>query len=396
LGPTLLFKSVLSVLFLFIGITISLSQSVVKDFQFYTYGSKNLTSYHRNVFGIFQISSDLEKKKDNTYRFQIDFRDKNHDVIYQLKNNKEINVSESKKEFSIGRNSIHLHTNLETWSSLHPKLYELQIRVADNNTILDTAFTDIVGIRDIYWQNDELIVNQEDSILRAFQLKDQIQDIKIPHKAKSLFANTLIFNHLPSKQMISKCDSLGIYILINVKNLSSRDSLNNFLDINKNSPSIIAFLKKEEGIYPEFIIDKLKLYRNTLLLDKMPENIQLAPYDILNLNERRDRIIKEKFNPFKVDSVHISESKISVKINAKDFGSILKDFNVIVNFYDLENLYVKSNNIEGINLLNNRLEIDLPNYLSTSDMSKVELVIYPASINYWYNINRPLIHLKIY
>lgn len=132
------------------------SQSIIKDFHFYSYGSNKITSYHRNVFGSFQISPNYLGNKD-TLLFELDFTDNDKDTIYHLERSKIISP-DFLGGFSIGRNSIHIGTEFKSWSSRHPNLYNLKVSVSDLNRNIDTTFSEIVGIRDLYWIDRKSVV----------------------------------------------------------------------------------------------------------------------------------------------------------------------------------------------------------------------------------------------
>ncbi|MGJ3235131.1 hypothetical protein [Marivirga sp.] len=389
-------KSFLLIALLIFSIQECFSQSIVKDFLFYSYGSNKITSYHRNVFGSFQISPNYIGKKD-TLLFELDFTDNDQDTIYHLESSK-IMSPDFMGDFSIGRNSIHIGTEFNTWSSRHPNLYNLKVSVTDLNHNIDTIFSEIIGIRDLYWVDNEFIINQEDSILKAFELDTLISDLTTLHTARSVFANSIFLNDLPSESVMGKCDSLGIYVFVNTNKIKSRVKLEHFLKANQNSPSLVAFYKLEDNEHSPLIKGVLKGYRNFKLLDKKPENLIQSPFKIYELNGQRIKALKERFNPFKFKVDTNGKDSIIVKIDLKQFGSYIQDFKFEVNFYDLEGFNFKSSNLNHVNYHNNSLELNIkiPDNISIEEFSKVKLLIYPSYSNYWFNEDLSIIQLDIY
>ena len=373
------------------------SQSIVEDFRFYSYGRDKITSYHRNVFGLFHLSSNYLKSEENTFLFELDFTDGNGTSVYHLENSYKTSLN-SRSKFSIGRNGIHLGTGLKTWSSRHPNLYYLKIGVTNSNNKLDTLFSKIVGIRDLYWVENSLIVNQEDSVLKAFEVDTLISDLQILQTAKSVFANSLFFNYLPSKAIVEKCDSLGIYLIINTGGIKSTHELRSFLDANHNSPSLVGFYQNHDVDQSDSLSCFLKEYRNFILLDRKPKNVIQSPFKINELSLDRIQFLKRLFNPFRIDFFKQTEDSIAVDIYLKGFGSFFNTYKIDLYFSDLEGANFDSKSLNDYVYFRNKIELrfPIPAGVSFQGLSKIELELYPYFENYWFDKEMPIIQLDIY
>jgi beta-galactosidase len=181
----------------------------------------------------FEVKSVLDKTYENgEFGLTIDLKNhnsknKNVFVTYQVSDEKEILISETKNSRFKESETIHFNANIpniKVWSAEHPNLYNLQIETKDaNGNTLEISSTKI-GFRSVEIKNGLLLVNGKRITLKGVNAQEAdpetghvmseeliLKDIQL---WKENNINAVRLSHYPrGKRFYELCDKYGLYVV---------------------------------------------------------------------------------------------------------------------------------------------------------------------------------------
>jgi len=191
------------------------------------------------------------------------------------------------KNISIGRNHMD-QSILKYWSHHTPQLYSLNILATDSQKVLyDGKFQ--VGIVDYRIENDELLINNKSDILKSLIICDSIKDNDI-EIFKKHHVNTLIFNYMPTSDLLYAADELGLYVILDLRDLDQSKLSHDLIRL-KNQTSISCFITENESIN-EFLKDN---FPHTPIRTTFPKNLLE-----FSLKENSLQKIRQHYQPFEI------------------------------------------------------------------------------------------------